>query len=230
MSSTSSSHFIERAGVRIHYLEHDGPAPPMVLVHGLTANAHYFDSLVHAGLPDVRGALAVDLRGRGLSDKPATGYSVPETAADVIALMDHHGIERTVVCGHSYGGLLGIYLASEYPERVSKLIVIDIAGPSIRSAAVAELLKPSLERLGKVFPSLETYLASRRELPSMDGYWDAHIESFYRADVEHLPDGTVRVCIPPSAIEQVIIEGQQIDWQASSGDQEGRPRRICDGL
>lgn len=214
MSSTSSSHFIERAGVRIHYLEHDGPAPPMVLVHGLTANAHYFDSLVHTGLPDVRGALALDLRGRGLSDKPATGYSVPETAADVIALMDHHGIERTVVCGHSYGGLIGVYLASEYPERVSKLIVIDIAGPSIRSAAVAELLKPSLERLGKVFPSLEAYLASRREMPSMDGYWDEHIESFYRADVEHLPDGTVRVCIPPSAIQQVIVEGQQIDWQA----------------
>jgi pimeloyl-ACP methyl ester carboxylesterase len=214
MSSTASSHFIERAGVRIHYLRHDGPAPPMVLIHGLTANAHYFDSLVHAGLPDVRGALALDLRGRGLSDKPATGYSVPETAADVIALMDHHGIERTVICGHSYGGLIAIYLASEYPERVSKAIVIDIAGPSIRSAVVAELLRPSLERLGKVFPSQDAYLASRKELPSMDGYWDEHIESFYRADVEPLPDGTVRVRISLEAIQQVIIEGQQVDWQA----------------
>lgn len=214
MSSSPSSHFIERAGVRIHYLEHGGPAPPMVLVHGLTANAHFFDSLVHAGLPGVRGALALDLRGRGRSDKPATGYSVPETAADVIALMDHHGIERTVICGHSYGGLVGIYLASEYPERVSKLIVIDIAGPSIRSATVGELLRPSLERLGKVFPSMDAYLASRRELPSMEGYWDEHIERFYRADVEPLPDGSVRVCIPLEAIQQVIAHGQQIDWQA----------------
>jgi pimeloyl-ACP methyl ester carboxylesterase len=214
MSQSPSSHFIERAGVRIHYLQHDGPAPPVVLIHGLTANARYFDSLVHAGLPAVRGALALDLRGRGRSDKPATGYSVPETAADVVALMDHHGIERTVICGHSYGGLVGLYLASAHPERVSKLVVIDIAGPSIRSPAVAELLRPSLERLGKVFPSLDAYLASRRALPSMDGYWDEHIESFYRADVEPLPDGAVRVCIPLEAIQQVIIEGQQIDWQA----------------
>jgi pimeloyl-ACP methyl ester carboxylesterase len=207
------SHFIERDGVRIHYLQYDGPAPPMVLLHGLTANARYFDSLVQAGLPETRGVLAMDLRGRGLSDKPPTGYSMAEHAADVIALLDHHGIERTVICGHSYGGLLTVYLASEYPDRVTRPIILDIAGPSINNPQVYELLKPSLDRLGKVFPSMDEFLATRKQQPSLDVPWDDAIESFFRADVEPLPDGMVRVRIPPEVIAQVIAEGRQVDWQ-----------------
>ena len=146
------SHFIERNGVRLHYLQYDGPAPPMVLLHGISANAHYFDNLIRAGLPEIRGALAMDLRGRGLSDKPPTGYSMAEHAADVIALLDHHGIERTVICGHSYGGLLTVYLASEYPDRVTRPIVLDISGPSILNPKLYELLKPSFDRLGRCIP------------------------------------------------------------------------------
>jgi pimeloyl-ACP methyl ester carboxylesterase len=212
-AGVSMSHFIERDGVRIHYLRHDGPAPPMVLLHGLTANAHYFDSLVQAGLTGTRGVLAVDLRGRGLSDKPPTGYSMAEHAADVIALLDHHGIERTVICGHSYGGLLAVYLASEYPDRVTRPIILDIAGPSITNPQVYELLRPSLDRLGKVFPSLDEFLASRKQQPYLDVSWDDAIEGFFRADVEPMPDGTVRVRIPPEVIAQVIAEGRNIDWQ-----------------
>ena len=206
-------HFIERDGVRIHYLRHDGPEPPLVLLHGLSANAHYFDSLVQAGLTETHGALIMDLRGRGLSDKPPTGYSMAEHAADVIALLDHHGIERAAICGHSYGGLLTIYLASEYPDRVSRAVIIDIAGPSIHNPKVYELLKPSLERLGKVFPSMDEFLATRKQQAHIDVPWDDAIESFFRADVEPLPDGTVRVRIPPEVIAQVVTEGQKVDWQ-----------------
>lgn len=207
------SHFIERDGLRLHYLRYDGPAPPMVLLHGLTANANYFDSLIQARLTETRGVLALDLRGRGLSDKPSTGYSMAEHAADVIALLDHHGIERTVICGHSYGGLLTVYLASEYPDRVTRPIILDIAGPSIHNPQLFELLKPSLDRLGKMFPSLDEFLASRKQQPYLDVPWDGAIESFFRADVEPLPDGRVRVRIPPEVIAQVIAEAQKIDWQ-----------------
>lgn len=206
-------HFIERDVVRIHYLQHDGPAPPLVLIHGLSSNARIFDSLVQAGLSETHGALAVDLRGRGLSDKPATGYSLAEHAADVIALLDHHGIERTAIVGHSYGGLVTAYLASEYPDRVTRVILVDIAGPSIRNPQVYELLKPSLERLGKVFPSLDEFLTTRKQQPTLDVPWDDAIEGYFRADVEPLPDGRVRVCIPPEVIAQVIAEGQRIDWE-----------------
>jgi pimeloyl-ACP methyl ester carboxylesterase len=211
------SHFIERDGVRIHYLRHDGPAPPMVLIHGLTANARCFDSIVRMGLTETRGALAVDLRGRGLSDKPPRGYSVAEHAADVIALLDHHGIDRTVICGHSYGGLVTLYLASEYPDRVERAIVIDIAGPSIRNQQVFELIKPSLDRLGRVFPSRDAYLSAMRAMPSLDGHWGPEIEGFYDADIEDQADGTVRVRIPAEVIQQVILEGQKVDWQERMG-------------
>lgn len=206
------AHFIERDGVRIHYLRHQGPEPPLILLHGLTANAHYFDGLVRAGLADVRGALAVDLRGRGLSGQPASGYTMADHAADVIALLDHAGIERAVLCGHSYGGLLTLYLTNEHPERVDRAILLDIAGPTVQNPLVFELLQPSLARLGRSFPSMDAFLDQMKAQPSLAGAWDQDVERYFRADVEPLPGGAVRVRTPREVIYQVVLEAQKVDW------------------
>lgn len=206
------AHFIERDGVRIHYLRHDGPDPPLILLHGLTANARYFDGFVRAGLTDFRGALAVDMRGRGLSDQPVSGYTMADHAADVIALLDHAGIERAVLCGHSYGALLTLYLANERPERVDRAILLDIAGPTMQNPLVFDLLQPSLSRLGKVFPSMDAFLDEMKTQPSLVGAWDQDVESYFRADVEPLPSGAVRVRTSRDVIHQVVIEAQEVDW------------------
>lgn len=206
--------FIERDGTRIHYLHHAGPEPALILLHGLTANAHCFDGLVSAGLCARRGAVAMDLRGRGRSDKPATGYSVAAHAADVIALMDRRGMAQAVLCGHSYGALLTLYLASAYPERVSRIVLIDVAGPTVQNPAVLELLAPSLQRLGKTMASMDAFLDAMKKLSILDGFWNEDLERYYRADVEELADGRVRVRISPDVIQQVIVEAQRIDWSA----------------
>ncbi|WP_428263374.1 alpha/beta fold hydrolase [Haliangium sp.] len=207
------THFVERDGVRIHYLHHPGPAPEMVLIHGLTANAHCFDGLIAAGLGSVRGVLALDQRGRGLSDQPASGYSPAEHAADVIALLDHHGIDKTVICGHSYGGLVALEIANAYPERVAKLVVIDIGGTSVQNPDVFALIKPSLDRLGKVFPSWDEYVALMKAVPYFEGAWGPALEAYFRADVAAQTDGSVRVRTPPEVIQQVVAEAQAVDWQ-----------------
>lgn len=205
-------HFVTRQGTRIHYLDHEGPEPPLILLHGLTANAHVFDGLVAAGLSRYRRLVALDLRGRGRSDQPPSGYAVAEHAADVIAVMDHLGLARAEVCGHSYGALLTAYLATAYKDRVTKAALLDIAGPTVQNPAVFELLRPSLERLGKTWPSLDAFLDTMKKLAYYAEVWDTALESFFRADVEERADGSVKVRTNPETIQQVITEARTIDW------------------
>jgi len=205
---------ITRAGVRIRYLRR-GPrrGPTRLLLHGLTANTNCFDGLLCAGL-DAVDTVAIDLRGRGQSDQPRSGYAIGDHAADVIAVLDALDLPRAMVCGHSYGGLLSVYLAARHPQRVERLVVIDIAGPSVHNPAVLELIAPSLARLGTEWPSREAFLEAMRASPALGGYWDRDLAAYYGADVRALPGGRVRVRTAPETIAQVISEGQKEDWAA----------------
>lgn len=149
---------------------------------------HSFDGLIKVGLSPALRVLALDLRGRGLSDKPDSGYSMADHAADVLGLLDALKLQQVVLGGHSFGGLLTIYMAARYPERVSKLVVIDAAGKM--HPKLLEMIKPSVERLSKVVPSWDAYLESMKKMPFFQDWWDTTIESSYRADVEIRNDGT----------------------------------------
>ena len=199
--------------IQLHYLDYEGGEPILVLLPGLTANAHAFDGLIQAGLSNQFRVLALDLRGRGLSDKPAVGYSMAEHAADVISLLDNLGIERVVMCGHSFGGLLTLYLASHYAERVSKLVIIDSSGLLV-NPQTRELIKPSLDRLGKSVASWEVYLETMKRAPFFTDWWDSTIESYFQADVETAEDKTVRPRSRPENISEAIDKASEEDWAA----------------
>lgn len=202
--------FIQANGIQLHCLDHPGGEPPLVLMPGLTANAHAFDGLIKAGLSPALRVLALDLRGRGLSDKPDSGYGIAEHAADVLDLLDALGLRQVVLGGHSFGGLLALYMAARYPERVGKLVIIDAAGsfhPQVR-----ELIQPSLERLGTVLPSWDAYLSAVKRMPFYQDWWDPTIESYYRADVEIRDDGTVKPRSRPEAISQALDQVLAEDW------------------
>ncbi|MFP5261716.1 MAG: alpha/beta fold hydrolase [Blastocatellia bacterium] len=205
--------FAQVNGIRLHYLDHGGDGPALVLLPGLTANAHAFDGLILAGLGSRFRVLALDLRGRGLSDKPATGYSMPEHAADVIALLDALGVGRAVMCGHSFGGLLTLYLAACHPDRVKKLVIIDSSAMLI-NPRTRELIKPSLDRLGKSVPSWGLYLEAMKRAPFFTNWWDPAIESYFRADVEMGEDGAVRPRSRPDNIAEAMDEAGKEDWPA----------------
>ncbi|MGE5102609.1 MAG: alpha/beta fold hydrolase, partial [Deltaproteobacteria bacterium] len=106
----STNKFLAAGDVNIHYLDVPGGAPPLVLLHGLSANAHCFAGLIGAGLSPSFRVIAPDLRGRGQTDKPATGYTMADHARDVLALLDALGLERVILGGHSFGGYLAIYI------------------------------------------------------------------------------------------------------------------------
>ena len=73
--------------------------------------------------------IAPDLRGFGWSDAPPDAYSKAVFAADILALLDAEGLERVRLVGHDWGGFTAFLLAFEHPERVERLVAVDIAPP-----------------------------------------------------------------------------------------------------
>ena len=122
-----TGHFVESAGMKIHYLDHPGGEPALVLLPGLSATAPIFEDLVSAGLNPPFRTVAVDLRGRGQTDgppagsdpaSPAAGYTMAEHAADLVCLLDRLGLRQTVLVGHSFGGMLALLPGRAPPPAV----------------------------------------------------------------------------------------------------------------
>jgi pimeloyl-ACP methyl ester carboxylesterase len=92
---------------------------PVIAIHGLTRNSADFDAIAPLIAQSGRRVLAVDIRGRGQSDRapdPMT-YQPVTYAQDVLALMRDLGIERAVFLGTSMGGLISDYIGSQRPDR-----------------------------------------------------------------------------------------------------------------
>jgi pimeloyl-ACP methyl ester carboxylesterase len=120
------SWFTTVAGVRVHYQEAgDENAPPMILIHGfISSNLVWnetFLSLARAGFR----VIAPDLPGYGYSDKPSDGqYTIDAQAYAVVGLMDRLGIDQATIVGASYGGAIAATIALDYPERVTRLVLV----------------------------------------------------------------------------------------------------------
>jgi pimeloyl-ACP methyl ester carboxylesterase len=209
-SRLGNSRFADVGTMRMHYLDFPGGDPPIVLLHGLSANANEFYGLIEAGLSPRFRVTAPDLRGRGQSDKPARGYSMTQHAEDVIALLDFLELEQVVIGGHSFGALLAIFMAANFEDRISKVIVIDAAiqmHPQVR-----ELIKPSLDRLKQVLPSVSEYMLQMRGAPHVGGFWDSAIEGYFRAEIQENADGTAQSLTSADAIAQALDGVQSEQW------------------
>jgi pimeloyl-ACP methyl ester carboxylesterase len=182
--------------------EWPGRGPAVVAVHGLTASHACWASLADALAPAVR-LIAYDLRGRGESDKPATGYGLAAHGADLAGLLDHFGLTRAVLVGHSLGAGIALRFAVTHPRRVAKLVLID--GGLDTRPEVLESLAPALGRIGLEFPSLDAFLERMRGLPMFAGRWSDYLERYFRYDVETLPSGAVR----SKAARHAIVEEVQ---------------------
>lgn len=120
------SEAVSEDGVSIAY-EDLGYGEPLVLLHGVTESR---DSWHEAGyveqfLQRKRRLILVDCRGHGRSGKPhdPSAYSGRKRAADIAAVLDHAGIRRTALMGHSMGGVVALAAALYHPDRVSALVV-----------------------------------------------------------------------------------------------------------
>jgi pimeloyl-ACP methyl ester carboxylesterase len=100
----------------------DPKGEPVLLLHGFTDTSRSW-SLIAPFLSGYR-LLIPDQRGHGAADAPSCCYSTHVYADDARQFMDLMGIERAAIVGHSMGSMIAITMASEYPDRVSKIVLI----------------------------------------------------------------------------------------------------------
>lgn len=170
----------------------DAPAgPPVLAVHGVTGHGGRWRALAGAELPDA-AVLAPDLRGHGHSPW-APPWTVERHVADLVAVLDAAGVDRAVVVGHSFGGLLALHLAAAAPERVAALVLLDPAveiDPTMAADAAEDACAPG------VWADADSATADKA------GAWDGVPLHLVQAEVaEHLAelaDGRFawRTCAP----------------------------------
>jgi pimeloyl-ACP methyl ester carboxylesterase len=188
-------------GVDINLAVWEGTGKPILCVHGITANCRCWDLLAKTLTPEYR-VLAMDLRGRGRSDKPPAGYSLDYHLRDINCLLDDLKLENAVIMGHSLGAFIGLAFAAQYPQRTDRLILVDGGGDlsAEQLNKVFEGIKPALDRLGHNFPSAQAYLDKMKEAPYIHP-WTPAIETYYRYEMEE-SDGGVRTNIDPAHIQE----------------------------
>ena len=130
-TTKSTDRFVRVGNLNLHYLEWgQAGAPPVIMVHGLSGNAHAFDNLAPHFLP-MYHVIAVDVRGRGDSDWAGDAdYSNDAYVADLEGLRQALGFERISLVGTSLGGRISMTYAGAYPDRVERTVLNDI-GPQI---------------------------------------------------------------------------------------------------
>jgi pimeloyl-ACP methyl ester carboxylesterase len=126
----ADSGFTPIAGLRIHELHWRAACrdAPIVLLHGLASNARIWElcapRLAEAGFD----TWAIDLRGHGLSGKPAQGYRFPSIRADLEHWLRAHRLQRPLLVGHSWGAYLAVEYARHHrtgPARPRGLVLVD---------------------------------------------------------------------------------------------------------
>ena len=188
-------------GIGIQLALWEGKKENILCVHGLTANCRCWDGIISGLAPKFR-VMAMDLRGRGLSDKPPKGYSIEQHVRDIYCLIEDQELKRITLMGHSLGAYVSLAFAAHHPDRVKKLILVDGGGhlSSSQWDRIELAIKPSLDRLGQVFPSFEDYTAPLKQAPFLQP-WTSIINTYFHYEIEEV-EGGVRSRTPAAAIRE----------------------------
>ena len=118
-------------------VEVEGEGRPVVLVHGFPDTHRLWRNQVPALRDAGFQVITPDLRGYGASDKPGDveSYAIPFLAGDVLAVLDHLGVERAHVVGHDWGAALSWAIAAFAPERVDHLVALSVGHPGAFAGA-----------------------------------------------------------------------------------------------
>jgi pimeloyl-ACP methyl ester carboxylesterase len=187
-------------GIQIQLAEWEGRGKTILCVHGITANCRCWDVMADVLSPK-HTTIAMDLRGRGRSEAPASGYSIEHHCKDILALLDNLKLDNAVIMGHSLGAFIGLVFAADYPDRVNRLILVDGAGKLSKEQFdyVFAAIKPSLDRLDKVLPSADAYIELMKSAPYMHP-WSSALEQYYLYELEQV-EGGVKCNIDPAHIQ-----------------------------
>jgi pimeloyl-ACP methyl ester carboxylesterase len=206
-------------GIELAFGYWPGRGAPLVALHGLTASYVSFTGIADC-LAGRRPLFALDLRGRGDSDKPAGPYGMAQHASDVAAAMRAMDLGASVVVGHSMGAFVATALAAQYPELVSGLVLLDggyapaISAPNSRQGLDAALAL-RIAQLRQTYPSREVYRQFWRSQPHFPPEeWSTWVEAFLDYEIGGEPP-ELRPKAAEDAVKADLIEGLQSEQIAA---------------
>jgi N-formylmaleamate deformylase len=184
--------------VRLHHLEYGDSGAPVVIVPGITSPAATWE-FISTDLARDRRVITLDIRGRGLSDKPASGFTLADYAGDIAAVVRSLGLERPALVGHSMGARIAAATSVLFPGLTGPLVLADppLTGPGrdpypMSLEAFMDQLRAAnsgagIEELGRHFPTLtDEQLAVRAQwLPTCEenavreSWLNFHREDFF---------------------------------------------------
>ena len=190
-----------------------GPGParlPVIAIHGLTRNSADFEAIAPLIAQSGRRVLAVDVRGRGRSDRapdPMT-YQPATYARDVLALMSQTGIERAVFLGTSMGGLITMALTAVRSRAVAAAILNDI-GPEVAREGLARIAAYSGKPVDT--PDWAAAAAYMREINGVafPHYDQAQWDAFARRTFREGPDGAPVLDYDPDIAVPIRAAGKK---------------------
>lgn len=142
---------------------------PTLAVHGVSGFGARFGRL--AGLLPHRRWLCPDLRGHG-SSAPVAPWRTEDHVADLLAVLDDHGVEAADVVGHSFGGHVVLHLAAAAPERVGRLVLLDPASlldpERVHDGALGYARDPGWSSEDEARAEISTWFPTEASLPDLD--------------------------------------------------------------
>jgi pimeloyl-ACP methyl ester carboxylesterase len=155
-------------GTTIH-VRSAGTGPAVVLLHGYGETGDMWIALAAELMKD-HLVIVPDLRGLGLSAKPAGGFDKKTQAADITCVMDALGVARADVVAHDIGNMVAFQVAAQTPQRVRRLVLIDAPVPGV--GPWDEVLKnPLLWHFRFGGPDMERLVAGRERI-YLDRFWN----------------------------------------------------------
>jgi len=190
-----------------------GRGAPVVALHGLTASYVSFMGVAER-LAGRRAVFALDLRGRGDSDKPAGPYGMVQHARDVASAMRAMGLGPSIIVGHSMGGFIAAALAAQESDLVAGVVFIDGGyAPAIAAAGPQQALDAALQlritQLRQTHPSREAYRLFWRGQPHFPAEdWGPWVEAFLDYEVRgEAPE--LRPKASEDGVKADLLEGLQ---------------------
>jgi pimeloyl-ACP methyl ester carboxylesterase len=183
------------SGLRLHHLHFGGDGTPIVCLHGVVGNAWTWHQVAD-GLSAAGTVYATDLRGHGESQwSPDGAYSTEKHVADLSGWLDAMGLDRVVLAGYSWGALIAASVASRQPERVERLVILDVEPsfdvgaedvPPMPTDHASHAAAVDSERAASTFVSPETaeLMAAVGTRPATDGRLVPRFDPYF---FEHWP-------------------------------------------
>jgi len=207
---TPADRFVQLGALRFHYLDFGGDGPPLVFLHATGFHAWLWLPYARRFAATHR-VIALDQRGHGESDKPATGYRWERFGEDFAALLDSLDLDGVRAVGHSKGATA--IAAAGGTHRLARAVLIDpvlIPGPPA-TAPVESPLAAGARKRRNVWPSRAAMFDALRGRMPFETWQEEFVRLYVDHGVADRADGQVELLCPGAIEAQVYAEAPMTD-------------------